>query len=552
MMEARRRVRALVVLLESGIGTRGGALVLFAVALAFYGLQSVALPVVPGRDFGTYLRFYVQMWDWDSVLPMSMLFRTPLAPLVVGGSLDFVGGFGAQVLMALLYAFSIVCWTWTALAFGRRAALVTAIALLVYPGYGILFHMLASDSICAVAFAAWALALSRAWLHPTPARFAVLGLATAAIALARPGYQVLALVGLVPLILAVPWRTRVASAASCLGVVALILGAWTVNNGLRYHDYAAARAGGAFFPFYRAFTTDRIVSPDNGPASRELAEVVRNELLPAEPYRSYGITQERFFARGGPREFEDVVGISDRVWGWDSDYAMMRKVGVEAVRAHPTRYLRGVAGTIVDELWSPLYVALPRTRMPAPEPGTTSSSKPDAIVVGGHELPRPSEGEQIPAARQGFFSTTPDGAIEEVWTSPTDHTVVFSDPGAQQRFNEIDAAVARLDARVPPYPGNVWLTLQFSRSSKLFPRPLLWFAVGLVGLLWRRPAEKGLATALALAALLVVSFQALAVYSIIEFAVPVAPAFLVFGAAGLVGDRRALRSTNAPEGQLTR
>lgn len=538
MMQARRRLRALVARLESGIGTRHGALALFAVAVAVYGLQSIALPVVPGRDLGTYLRFYVQMWDWDSVLPMSMLFRTPLAPLVVGGSLDLVGGFGTQILMAALYASSIVCWTRTALVFGRRTALVTAVALLVYPGYGILFHMLASDSICAVAFAVWALVLSRAWLHPTPGRFAVLGLATAATALARPGYQVLALVGLVPLVLAVPWRTRLLSAASCLGVVALLLGAWTVNNGLRYDDYAAARAGGAFFPFYRAFTTDRIVSPDNGPASRELAAVVNRRLLPVEPYRSYGITQERFFTRGGPREFEDVVGLTDRVWGWDSDYAMMRKVGIEAVRAHPTRYLRGVAGSIVDELWSPLHVALPRETMPAPETGPALPTEPNAIVVGGRELPRPSEGEQIPAARQGFFSTTPDGAIEEVWTSPTDHAVVFSDPDAQRRFNEIDAAVARLDARVPPYPGSEWLTLQFSRSSKLFPPPLLWLLGGLLGLIWRRPAEKGLAIALALGAFLVVSFQALAVYSIVEFAVPVAPAFVVFGAAGLFGERR--------------
>jgi hypothetical protein len=46
-----------------------------------------------------------------------------------------------------------------------------------------------------------------------------------------------------------------------------------------------------------------------------------------------------------------------------------------------------------------------------------------------------------------------------------------------------------------------------------------------------------LAGALALGALLVVSFQALAIYSIIEFAVPVAPALVVFGAAGLVGNR---------------
>jgi hypothetical protein len=506
-----------------------------AVALAVYGLESIALPVVPGRDFGTYLRFYVQMFDWDSVLPMSMLFRTPVAPLVVGGSLDVLGGYGTQVLMGMLFAASILCWTRVALVFSRRAALFTAAALALYPGYGILFHMLASDSICAFVFALWALALTRAWLGPSPTAYALLGLATAAAALTRPGYQVLAVFALVPLVRAGPWRARLASTVSCLAVVAVALGLWTVNNGLRYDDYTVARGGGAFFPFYRAFITDRIVSPENGTASRELAAAVRARLLPEEPYRSYGITLDDFFERGGPREFEDLVGLTDREWGWGSDYAQLRKAGIEAVRAHPFRYLRGVGGTIVDELGSPLYVALPRRAETATTP-TAASTR--VLTTAAQRLPTPSEGEQIPAAHQGFFTTTPDGSVTEVWTSATDHGVVFSDPRAQRRFAEVDAAANRLDALVPPYPGSRWLTLQFSRSSKLFPPPLLWLVAGLVAWVWRRPERAGLAVCIAVAALLVVSFQALAVYSIIEFAVPIAPALVVFGAWGLVGERR--------------
>jgi hypothetical protein len=523
--------------LESGIATRRGTVALTVVALAVYGIQSVALPIVPGRDFGTYLRFYAQMFDWDSVLPMSMLFRTPVAPLVVGGSLDLVGGYGTQVLMAMLFGASILCWTRVALVFSRRAALVTAAALVLYPGYGILFHMLSSDSICAFVFALWALALTRAWLRPSPAAYALLGLAIASAALTRPGYQVLAVFALVPLARAGSWRVRLASAASCLAVVAGVLGVWTVNNGLRYDDYAVARGGGAFFPFYRAFTSDRIVSPENGPASRELASAARASLLREEPYRSYGITLDDLFERGGPREFEDLVGLTDREWGWDSDYEQLRRAGIEAVRAHPLRYLRGVAGTIVDELGSPLYVALPRPAVATPTAAAVSKQTVTATTA-PTPLPQPSEGEQIPAAHQGFFMTTPDGSVTEVWTSATDHGVVFADPRAQRRFGQVDEAANRLDALVPPYPGSRWLTLQFSRSSKLFPPPLLWLVAGLVGWVWRRPARAGLAVCIALAALLVVAFQALAVYSIIEFAVPVAPALVVFGAWGLVGDRR--------------
>lgn len=511
---------------------------LFALALVVFALRSIALPVIPGRDFGTYVGYYVQLWDWDSVVPMSMLFRTPLAPLVVGGTLDLLGGWGLQAVMALLFALSIVAWTRTALAFGTRAALVTAAALLLYPGYGILFHTPASEPVAAAAFAAWGLAVSRAWLVPSYGRFAVAGAATAATALARPAFQVLVLVAALPVALQLPWRMRLACGGACAAVAFGVLGSWTLANGLRYDDYTVARGSGAFFPFYRAFTTDHIVRPDNGPASRELASAVQRELLSKEPYRSYGITLDDFFTRGGPREFEDVVGITDRLWGWDSDYAHMRAVGVEAVKASPRRYLSGVGRTILEELWKPLFVALPNRDVEAPSDASTSPRDRDASTPPpAPALPVPSEGEQIPAAHQGFFSTTPDGHVREVWTSPVDHSLVFATQEMQRRYDQtaIDAGV--LLAKVPPYEGNEWLTLQFSRSSKLFPPPMLWLVAGLVGLVVRRPKQVGLALALAGAALLVVAFQALAIYTIVEFAIPVAPALIVLGAAGVVGTR---------------
>jgi CHASE2 domain-containing sensor protein len=95
--------------------------------------------------------------------------------------------------------------------------------------------------------------------------------------------------------------------------------------------------------------------------------------------------------------------------------------------------------------------------------------------------------------------------------------------------------------KVPPDAGNEWLTLQFSRSSKLFPPLALWLVAGLAGLVVRRPQRSGLALVLAGAASLVIVLQALAIYTIIEFAIPVAPAFVVLGAAGLFGARTAAR-----------
>ena len=57
------------------------------------------------------------------------------------------------------------------------------------------------------------------------------------------------------------------------------------TNAWRYDDFAVSRGGQANLPFFRAFTVDHIVGPDNGPASRELADDVRRDLLTRQPYR---------------------------------------------------------------------------------------------------------------------------------------------------------------------------------------------------------------------------------------------------------------------------
>jgi hypothetical protein len=75
---------------------------------------------------------------------------------------------------------------------------------------------------------------------------------------------------------------------------------------------------------------------------------------------------------------------------------------------------------------------------------------------------------------------------------------------------------------------------------------LLWLVAGLVGLVVRRPKHVGLTLVLAGAAVLVVGLQALAIYTIVEFAVPVAPALIVLGAAGLVGTRAVVDPVPAP------
>src|SRR6266480_1769294 len=172
--------------LEQLASRRRGAVILFVLGLAVYALRAVGWPLVGGRDLDEYLYDYVQILD--------------------GGAPDVANGLFAEPLMAVLFAGSVVAWATAARAYGTRAALLVAAALLVYPAYGLMFHELSSEPVFAAAFALWALLVVRAAEHPSVRRFVWVGLGLALLALIRPGNALLLVLAVFPLVLTAPWR----------------------------------------------------------------------------------------------------------------------------------------------------------------------------------------------------------------------------------------------------------------------------------------------------------------------------------------------------------
>jgi hypothetical protein len=511
---------------------RLGAAVLFAVGLGVYALRAIAWPLVGGRDLDEYLYGYIQFLDWHPLLPWSMLFRTPVTPIVAGVSLDLAGGFFVEPLMAVLFAGSVVAWSAAARAFGPRAALLVAVALLVYPAYGLIFHELSSEPLFAAAFAGWALFVTRAAARPSVRRFALVGLGVALLALIRPGNALLLVFVLFPFVIPGSWRERARWAGAFLAAGIVPLAAWAVLNGVRFGDYAVARGGNAVIPFYRAFITDRIVSPENGASSRRLADAIQHHLLTRDPYKSYGVTLEEVFSSGSFRIHEDLYLLSDQVFGWDSNYSVLRKAGLEAVRAEPGKYFSGVLETVWQQLSKSFFRA--------PPPSTRSSgrpSEPATVVVKGERLPAPTEGEPIPAG-QSVWISRPDNRIRDVWTSPTHHHFVFRDSRDKPRFAQIERERNALFAALPHRAGNAELSRRFNQLSRWYPRLVLWIALGLIALVLRRPRGGRTLVALALAAIVVIVFNALGLFADPHFALPVAPAFVLLGVGALCGPRR--------------
>ena len=350
--------------------------------------------------------------------------------------------------MAMLYAASIVCWAAAARYFGLWAAIAVSAALLLYQGYAIdvpraleragvrrgirglgsarpvsrlrtIDRPLRARRVSALRWSHSCVLEMRSCSSSRSFRFS---------SRARP-------------------RTRLERTGAFVLAAILPLLAWSVHNGVRFDSWGIARGGNAIIPFYRAFITDHIISPSNGEQSRRLAAAMQRHLLTREPYRSYGVTLDQLFEKGSFRVHEDLYLLSDEVFGWDTDYDVLRGAGIEGVRAHPGIYARGVARTVWDELSKAQFRAVSST-----PPSAGSDGSPHAtVVIRRKRLPAPSEGEPIPSGQVVWISR-PDNSIRQVWTSPTEWHFEFARASERPRFERIGRRTRSSSTRSPSAP----------------------------------------------------------------------------------------------------
>ena len=521
------------------VPTRKAAALLFVLALAVFWLQALGWPMAKGRDTWDYLVYYLQLLDADPPISELMLFRPPLTPLVVGLPMHLGGSLALEVVFGALYAVAIVAWSATALVFGRVPALLSAGLLLVYPGFATLYHQASSDAVFATGLACWALVLARVVDRPSTAGFVALGAGIAMLALVRPANQVLLPAVLVPLLVAAPWRRRLAWSGACLVAALVPLGAWAVHNAVRHDDLTVTRGGTAWVPFLRVFLADRTIAPENGEASRRLARLIEEEVLAKEPHASLDVSLEAYLQNGSNYETVRLIALSDRVLGRDTDYEVLFESALEAIREHPGTYLSGVADTFWEFLMQrPLREDVAPREQTAPEDPAPTFER-DGVV-----LPNPQAHVLVEGVPYGFVWCASD-YIDSC--TLRDATLAWDDPDVQERYREVVAQVRAWDAELPSRTGAAWVTEILNRITPRFPRPPLWLAVGIVALLVRRP--RGTRTILVLwaSAAAVLGIHAASQGVAPEFALPLYPIFVVTALGALAGERRPV----APEGVRT-
>jgi 4-amino-4-deoxy-L-arabinose transferase-like glycosyltransferase len=520
------------------ISTRWAALALFLVATAAYWLEAIGWPVVRGRDAWDYLSYFLELPYGDPLFPALMVFRTPVTPIVLGAPLVAGGVVLLEIVLGVMFAASVVAWSAVAHTCGRVPALVTAVVLLVYPGYATLFHEASSDPVFACGFALWSLLAVRTVRRPSAWRFAAVGAGVGILVLTRPPNIVLLLAVLLPLLARGRWLLRLAWAGAFLAGAAVLLGGWVVNNAVRYDDTTLVRGGSAFALFERLYRAGEI-KEENGPASRRLGAAIRRDILSRPAYRKLGLTVDDYLKAGSQYEFVNILQLSDRVFGWGNEYAVLGNAASEALShgaEHGGGGRSGFLHRIGRAFWRLLQVR-PLREVSEQLPPVSSESPPlPRWIVNGVVMPNP---ETLPPSSApltyGWFWCSSEW-IERCTVK--DPGLVWRDPGQQHRYRALVRRITNWTHDLPPRDGSSWVAARLKGITFHFPRAIFWIAVAAIALVLRRPRRTLPLIAVAVLALLVLGVHAVSQGFLPEYALPVYPAFITLAIAALFGERR--------------
>jgi len=500
-----------------------------------FALQSVAWPLSEGRDYYTYIFYYLDFFLENPSFQTLMVYRTPLSPLVLGLLIDYGGALVTELAMGLLFVVSVSLTYATGLYHSRKIAITAATALMFFPPFGATFHAASGDPIFTTLFVVWVFLVQRYSDSISLRTYALHGLFVALLFLTRPIAQIFIAFVAFPLLLTNCniWK-RLQLALVFLAISSSIGLLWSTHNYIRYDDFTIARGNAAMIPFQRAFVQEKIVHPDNGANSAKFAGLIETELLSKEPYLSYGIDIEQFLHSGSSRIFLDVWVFSDRVWGWDSDHEQLRQVGIEAVTRHPGEFFYGLARDFLYML-SGKYKHNPPSSAPSKitEKSADSGDQKDNNALSTlDELPSLSGRDLIPGPNNIWVASNPLNSVNRNWSNIAAPKYTFATPELEHNYWLREQQVAHLPS-LPSRTGNASLSKFLNNITRLiYPSIIVWVIAGLVGL-FSLPIRRALVINFPfLLALGAVFITALAANANLHYAFPFFPIFFLFGTVG--------------------
>lgn len=314
-------------------------------AAVYFAVLNVFIPFSEGRDAGTYLLYWQGLFQSNPPFPLLMLFRTPFTPAFFGIAYEFFGKLGAQVFLcagfvgvcvlvfSVLRSYAVwVGWLGVALVFANVQLFEV-------------FNSVASEGPQTILIVAWAWVAFRAMVSGSKKTAVALGLLTFLLVMNRPANQLLIAAGFLPLLgflvaqsSKIGFRDRWICSILAFALAAVLTTAYMGFNYWRNGQFCIARLGGASVPFYRMFLQERLIRPENGPRSAELADLARRKVLGHETFQKYGIDERTFFQFTTSRMFDALFRASVEERGWDDDFQLFQDAAWECMSANPKEF----------------------------------------------------------------------------------------------------------------------------------------------------------------------------------------------------------------------
>ncbi len=463
----------------SNVPDRTLRLAIFIVAILLFGIQSYAFPLSPGRDYTSYLAYYFEFFDSAPVYHFMMLYRVPIAPFILGLSLQYGGAWFLETLMALGYGLSIVAMYQIGLLWNRAIALGAALLLLCYPSYALLYHQASSEAPFALGFLLWCSYIVKTATSPSAKKFFIQGFLVFLLALTRPIGQLGILFGIFPFLLpAIPMRKKLAFSAAFLTPCVLLLMSWSLYNSIRYEDFTISRGSKGIVLFSRLLVRDKLIAPENGKYAQELRQaILDDDLLSKDPYKSYGITLDQIFtSQHNSRMFADLVTLSDRAWGWETDYQKLRDVAIEAIKKYPLVFLKNMLHDYYLAFQSHLTAKAPKQE----DFRFFYIIIPKELNEKG--LPKPGGQEEIPRSYMAYPFSSPD---KRMTPDPNSIELRFA-PEQQKKFDALHFKIRHAVPLLPIREGNEQFAALWNTLSTWFPNMFYWAIFNIVScIVWR-------------------------------------------------------------------
>lgn len=381
-------------------------IIIFLFAIIFHLILWEAFPLHFGPDGIIFSDYFVDIFNKDSVFPMILTYRMPVAPLLYGFLLKIGGVVLTSIICQIMSLICIPLIYLLANSWGKIAARISSIFLIVLVPFQIIFHQINSDALFGFAAIIMFVFFKYLIINKNLKYAAFFGISTAFLILIRPS----GIFAVILIILLFFIKIKFKLILKLIGIYALslliVISPFLTYKIIKFNDFSLSR-GSSYMEFMRIYTLQEpLFNPKNGPYSEKLTQLAEEHLINSDFYKKYNITIEKFLNhRPNRRFFGDLVALVDKTQGWNTDYKLLRQVAFESIKANPFSYLKNLLLDIFKLSILEQSIQEPVQKEEIANFKTTTLLKDESIYA------EPDEGELIPYSKTWWMLSSPDNNL---------------------------------------------------------------------------------------------------------------------------------------------